>query len=359
MPDSSHPAQSSATATNAADANAAANAQPDAQSHPHAHSQPDSHAVRTFLLGWQKELCANLEALETELFGTVEGPFNFDKWQRQAAQPAAPVAPALSGEGISAVAAGGRLWERAGVNFSHVKGASLPASASANRPQLAGRAFEAMGVSIVIHPLNPYLPTTHANIRFLCAHDPQNPQAPAIWWFGGGFDLTPYYGFEEDAVHWHRCAREACAPFGAETYPAFKSWCDRYFHLPHRGEQRGIGGLFFDDVTRGGDFTESFALARSVAEHLIKGYAPIVRRRAAMPYTERERNWQLYRRGRYVEFNLVYDRGTLFGLQSRGRTESILMSMPPLVRWEYDYHPEPGSPEAELLSRYLLPQEWV
>ena len=259
------------------------------------------------------------------------------------------------GGGRSRVLSDGAVFEQAGVGFSDVFGASLPPSASAQRPELAGRSFEALGVSLVLHPLNPYAPTTHMNVRFFIA---EKEGSDPIWWFGGGFDLTPYYGFEEDAVHWHRTAREACAPFGPEIYPSYKKWCDEYFFLRHRSEPRGIGGIFFDDVNEGG-FERCFALLRSVGDHFLAAYLPILRRRKDISYGERERDFQLYRRGRYVEFNLVWDRGTLFGLQSGGRTESILMSLPPLVRWRYGWQPEPGTPEARLYEEFLKPRDWA
>jgi coproporphyrinogen III oxidase len=249
----------------------------------------------------------------------------------------------------------GAIFEKAGINFSHVHGAQLPASATAHRPELAGRSFEAMGVSLVIHPRNPYAPTSHANVRFFLAEE---SSMDPVWWFGGGFDLTPYYGYEEDAVHWHRTARAACRPFGEDIYPRFKTWCDKYFYLKHRDEPRGIGGLFFDDFNELG-FDDSFAFMRSIGDHYIPAYVPIVERRMHQPYGERERAFQLYRRGRYVEFNLVYDRGTLFGLQSGGRAESILMSLPPLVSWRYDWHPEAGSAEAQLYDVFLKSRDWV
>ena len=249
----------------------------------------------------------------------------------------------------------GGVFEQAGVGFSHVFGPGLPPSATAQRPELAGRSFEAVGVSLVFHPHNPYVPTTHMNVRFFLAeregHDP-------VWWFGGGFDLTPYYGFEEDAVHFHRTARAACEPFGPEAYPRYKQWCDEYFYLRHRGEPRGIGGLFFDDLQEGG-FDNAFAFLRSVGDHFLAAYLPIAQRRRETAYGERERDFQLYRRGRYVEFNLVWDRGTLFGLQSGGRTESILMSLPPVVRWRYGWSPEPGTPEARLYADFLRPRDWA
>jgi coproporphyrinogen III oxidase len=249
----------------------------------------------------------------------------------------------------------GSVFEKAGVAFSHVTGANLPPSASAHRPELAGKAWEALGVSLVLHPRNPYVPTTHANVRcFVAGAETAEP----TWWFGGGFDLTPYYGFEEDVVHWHRIARDAVVPFGDTLYPRFKKWCDDYFFLKHRNEPRGIGGLFFDDFNELG-CAQSFGLMRAVGDAFLPAYRPIVARRKATPYSDRERQFQLYRRGRYVEFNLVWDRGTLFGLQSGGRTESILMSMPPLVRWDYNWQPEPGSHEARLYNVFLKPRDWV
>jgi coproporphyrinogen III oxidase len=245
--------------------------------------------------------------------------------------------------------------EQGGVNFSHVYGDAMPASATAHRPELAGRKFEAMGVSLVIHPHNPHVPTSHANVRFFIAE--KEGEAP-IWWFGGGFDLTPFYPFAEDVQHWHRVSHDLCQPFGEQVYPEFKSWCDRYFFLKHRNETRGVGGLFFDDLNRW-PFADCFAFMQAVGKGYLDAYLPIVERRKAQHYGEREREFQLYRRGRYVEFNLVYDRGTLFGLQTGGRTESILMSMPPLARWEYDWQPEAGSPEALLYTDYLTPREWL
>jgi len=247
------------------------------------------------------------------------------------------------------------VFEKAGINFSHVHGGQLPASATAQRPELAGRSFEALGVSLVIHPRNPYIPTSHANVRFFIA---QKENAAPVWWFGGGFDLTPYYGFEEDAIHWHQTAKQACDPFGANTYPRYKKWCDDYFYLKHRAEPRGIGGLFFDDLNEP-DFENSFAFMRSVGDHYIPAYTPIVEKRKDHPYSEKERDFQLYQHERYVEFNLVYDRGTLFGLQTGGRTESILMSLPPVVKWRYDWQPESGSPEAELYEKFLKPGDWI
>lgn len=298
----------------------------------------DSNAVRDYLLGLQETICRQLADEDGEQ------DFIVDEWQRPA-----------GGGGRSRVLSEGAVFEKAGVNFSHVSGDALPPSASASRPELAGRSFQAMGVSLVIHPRNPRVPTSHANVRFFVAEKPG--EAP-VWWFGGGYDLTPYYGNREDCVHWHRVAADACAPFGQDVYPRFKQWCDEYFHLPHRNEPRGVGGLFFDDLSDWG-FERSFAFLRAVGDSYLPAYRPIVQRRKDEPWGERERQFQLYRRGRYVEFNLVYDRGTLFGLQSRGRTEAILMSLPPLVRWEYEYHPEPGSPEAELTDYYLRDRDWL
>lgn len=298
----------------------------------------DSAAVEQYLKGLQTSICTALE--------TTDGVATFreESWDRPE-----------GGGGISRVLSDGDVLEKAGVNFSHVMGASLPGSATAVRPQLAGRSFQAMGVSLVIHPQNPYVPTAHANVRLFVAEAPD--QEP-IWWMGGGFDLTPYYGFFEDARHWHQTAANACEPFGPEVYPRFKGWCDDYFHLKHRDEPRGVGGLFFDDLNEWG-FDTTFAFLRSVGDHFLEGYLPIVERRRNSPWSERERQWQLYRRGRYVEFNLVYDRGTLFGLQSNGRTESILMSLPPLVRWEYGYQAKAGSPEADLTDYYLKHRDWL
>jgi len=301
-------------------------------------TQPDVNAVSEYLLNLQDRICQSLEQLDQQNI------FREDQWTREE-----------GGGGRSRVMEEGAVFEKAGINFSHVHGVQLPASASAHRPELAGRNFKALGVSLVIHPRNPYVPTSHANVRFFIA---EKPGADPVWWFGGGFDLTPYYGYEEDAVHWHRTARDACQPFGDDVYPRFKRWCDEYFHLRHRNEPRGIGGLFFDDYNAPG-FTDSFAFMRSVGDHYVPAYAPIVEKRMHQPYADREREFQLYRRGRYVEFNLVYDRGTLFGLQTGGRTESILMSLPPRVTWRYDWHPEPGTPEAELYDAYLKPRDWV
>jgi coproporphyrinogen III oxidase len=305
----------------------------------------DITRVRNYLIDLQDRIVAGLEDLEPS------ARFQHDDWQR-------PTGEALNGMGRGRILEGGEVFERAGINFSHVTGQKLPPSATAHRPDLAGGRFEAMGVSLVIHPRNPYAPTSHANVRFFEAH---KEGVPSVWWFGGGFDLTPYYGFDEDAIHWHEQANMACQPFGAALYPRFKQWCDEYFWLKHRQEPRGIGGLFFDDYGADGsiDFEQAFGLMRSVGDHYLPAYAPIVARRKDTPYGERERDFQLYRRGRYVEFNLVYDRGTLFGLQSGGRTESILMSMPPEVRWRYDWHPEPGSPEAALYRDFLRPRNWL
>lgn len=272
------------------------------------------------------------------------GQFREDAWRR-----------ADGGGGRTRVLEEGPVLEKAGVNFSHIQGNRLPPSATAHRPELAGCRFQAMGLSLVIHPRNPYVPTSHANLRlFVAEPDAGEP----IWWFGGGFDLTPYYGFREDVIHWHRTARAACQPFGDDLYPRLKHWCDQYFYLPHRHEARGVGGLFFDDLNDGG-FQRCFALARSVGDHYLPAYVPILQRRRQHPYGDRETRFQQYRRGRYVEFNLVQDRGTLFGLQSGGRVESILMSLPPQVRWLYDWHPEPNSPEEALYLDFLPPQDWL
>ncbi|KQN54953.1 oxygen-dependent coproporphyrinogen oxidase [Erwinia sp. Leaf53] len=299
---------------------------------------PDIAQVKQFLLMLQDNICQQLAQADGS------GRFEEDSWQRPG-----------GGGGRSRVLRQGSLFEQAGVNFSHVYGESMPASATAHRPELAGRSFEALGVSLVIHPENPYVPTSHANVRFFIA---EKPGADPVWWFGGGFDLTPFYGFEQDAVHWHQTASDLCQPFGDDVYPRYKKWCDDYFLLKHRNEQRGIGGLFFDDLNTP-DFDTSFGFMQAVGNGFLDAYLPIVERRKALPWGERERQFQLYRRGRYVEFNLVWDRGTLFGLQTGGRTESILMSMPPLVRWEYDYQPEAGSPEAALYSDFLPVKNWI
>jgi len=298
----------------------------------------DIDSVKAYLLDLQERICI---ALADE---DGEQDFREDAWQRPE-----------GGGGRTRILADGRVFEQAGVNFSHVHGHHLPSAASARRPELAGRSFQVMGVSLVIHPRNPYVPTSHCNVRFFVA---DKPGALPVWWFGGGFDLTPYYGFEDDAAHWHSVARQACAPFGQDYYPRFKKWCDEYFFLKHRGETRGIGGLFFDDFNEQG-FDHSFAFLRGVGDSFLPAYLPIVQRRKDMVHGERERDFQLYRRGRYVEFNLVYDRGTLFGLQSGGRTESILMSLPPLVRWRYDWHPAAGTPEARLYDEFLKPRDWI
>ncbi len=295
-----------------------------------------SESVKTYFLELQQQICAALEACD----GAAS--FRRDEWQRPE-----------GGGGISRVITDGAVFEKGGVNFSHVMGDSLPATASARRPELAGRSYQAMGVSLVIHPRNPYVPTSHANVRLFVA---EKPGEDPVWWFGGGFDLTPYYGFREDCEHWHKTAAAACADWGDEVYPRFKQWCDDYFYLPHRREARGVGGLFFDDLNEW-DFERSFAFVRSVGDAYTRAYLPIVERRRDTEYGERERQFQLYRRGRYVEFNLVYDRGTLFGLQSDGRVEAILMSLPPLVRWEYDYQAPAGSAEAALAEDFLTPRE--
>lgn len=300
--------------------------------------QPDVEAVQQWLHQLHDEITRALEDLD----GTAR--FRRDRWDR-----------ADGGGGETRCLSNGAVFEKAGINFSAVHGDQLPPSASVQRPELAGKPFRAMGVSLVVHPHNPFVPTSHANVRFFVAAE---ASSEPVWWFGGGFDLTPYYGFDEDAIHWHQVAQQACAPFGDHVYARYKKWCDDYFFLRHRGETRGIGGLFYDDLNQP-DFADCFALTRSVGEHFIPAYAPIVERRRATKFTEQQRQFQLYRRGRYVEFNLVYDRGTLFGLQSGGRTESILMSLPPLARWEYDYHPAPGTEEARLYERYLKPRDWL
>ncbi|MGB5261203.1 MAG: oxygen-dependent coproporphyrinogen oxidase [Gammaproteobacteria bacterium] len=300
--------------------------------------QKEIDLVSDYLLTLQDTICDAIQATDGS------GQFRQDEWQR-----------AEGGGGRSRVMEGGAVFEKAGINFSHVFGRELPPSATAARPELAGRNFQAMGVSLVLHPHNPYIPTTHANVRFFFA---AKEGADPVWWFGGGFDLTPYYGFREDAVHWHIIAREACTPFGEDVYKNYKKWCDDYFFLKHRNEPRGIGGLFFDDLNAHG-FEHSCSLMMSVGNHFLPAYLPIVERRREMEYGEREKDFQRYRRGRYVEFNLVYDRGTLFGLQSGGRTEAILMSLPPEVSWRYDWHPEPDTPEAELYEVFLKPRDWL
>ena len=301
----------------------------------------DSQAVRAYLLGLQDRI--------TDAVAAIDGqPFLTDAWEK-------PSTERLRGSGRTRILEGGAVMERAGVGFSHVTGDTLPPSASANRPELAGCSFEAMGVSLVFHPRNPYVPTVHMNVRCFVA---TKPGADPVWWFGGGMDLTPYYGNADDCVHFHRTCKESLAPFGDELYPRFKQWCDEYFFLKHRGEARGIGGIFFDDFSTLG-FERSFEMMRSVGDTFLDAYQPILERRKDTPYGERERDFQAYRRGRYVEFNLVFDRGTLFGLQSGGRAESILMSMPPQVGWRYDWKPEPGSPEATLYTDFLPPRDWV
>lgn len=297
----------------------------------------DTTRVKTFLTGLQERIVERIEQIDGK-------SFRRDTWQRP-----------TGGGGMSCVLEEGHVLERGGVNFSHVFGTQLPPSASANRPELGGCNFEAMGVSLVFHPRNPYAPTVHMNVRFFLA---QKPDAEPVWWFGGGMDLTPYYGFAEDAVHFHSTCRKALAPFGADHHARYKKWCDEYFYLKHRQEPRGVGGIFFDDLSEGG-FEPCFNLVESVGEHFLPAYAPILERRLDTPYGERERDFQAYRRGRYVEFNLVYDRGTIFGLQSGGRTESILMSLPPIVKWRYDWHPAPTSPEAMLYSDFLIGKDWV
>lgn len=297
----------------------------------------DADTVLAYLRELQDRICAALEAVDGR------EKFQRDRWQRPE-----------GGGGESRVLRNGAVFEQAGVNFSHVMGAKLPASATAQRPELADANWTAMGVSLVIHPLNPYIPTTHANVRFFSA----SKESASAWWFGGGFDLTPYYPFDEDVLHWHQTAQAACAEFGEDVYARHKDGCDRYFFLKHRNETRGVGGLFFDDLNEWG-FERCFAYQRSVGDHFLRAYLPIVARRRDIPYGERERQFQLYRRGRYVEFNLVYDRGTSFGLQSGGRTESILMSLPPLARWEYNWQPAAGTPEARLYADFLRPRDWL
>jgi len=297
----------------------------------------DITAVKTYLTGLQDRIVDRLSELDG-------GKFLRDAWDRP-----------QGGGGVTRLIEGGTLFERGGVGFSHVYGDNLPPSASAVRPELAGRSFQAMGVSLVLHPRNPYVPTVHMNVRCFVA---EKSGAAPVWWFGGGMDLTPYYGFAGDATHFHRTCRDALAPFGADYHPCFKEWCDRYFHLKHRNEPRGVGGIFFDDLGAP-DFDTCFALTRSVGDHFLPAYVPIVEHRRAQAYGERERDFQAYRRGRYVEFNLVYDRGTLFGLQSGGRTESILMSLPPVVHWRYDWHPEPDTPEARLYTDFLVAKDWL
>ncbi|SAL20138.1 oxygen-dependent coproporphyrinogen oxidase [Caballeronia humi] len=302
---------------------------------------PDVQAVRTYLTGLQAQIASTLGDFDGAAFAT-------DTWQRGPEER-------LRGGGCTRILEGGAFFERGGIGFSDVSGDALPPSASAARPQLAGRGFEALGVSLVMHPRNPHCPTVHMNVRLLMAT--KEGEAP-LFWFGGGMDLTPCYGYEEDAQHFHRVCRDALAPFGADLYPRFKTWCDEYFYLKHRDERRGIGGIFFDDYAEPG-FERSFAMMKSVGDAFLKAYLPIIERRRDTPYTEAEREFQAYRRGRYVEFNLVFDRGTHFGLQSGGRTESILMSMPPVANWRYNWQPEPGTPEARLYTDFLVPRDWV
>jgi coproporphyrinogen III oxidase len=294
-------------------------------------------SIKDFFLDWQDRLCTGFTKLDGNKFIT-------DKWEHKA-----------GGGGISKVLTDGNIFERAGVNFSHVMGHNLPLAATQSRPQLEGASFEAMGVSLVIHPKNPFVPTTHANLRFFIANTKKNE---AIWWFGGGFDLTPYYPYKEDCIHWHQQAKLACDPFGTDIYHRFKTWCDDYFYLKHRNEQRGIGGLFFDDLNEWG-FDNSFKFIHSVADKFMTAYFPIIEKRQAEPYTVKHRDFQCYRRGRYVEYNLLYDRGTIFGIQTGGRTESILMSLPPEVRWRYNWQPEENTKEFELTDYYLKPKDWI
>jgi coproporphyrinogen III oxidase len=294
--------------------------------------------VRDYLTELQDRICAALAAADGG------GEFVEDRWQRSE-----------GGGGSTRLLLDGVVFEQAGVNFSEISGSELPSAATARRPELAGRAFHAIGVSLVVHPSNPFVPTSHANVRFFVATEGREPP---VWWFGGGFDLTPYYGFDDDAIHWHRTARKACSKFGEDVYPRFKQWCDEYFYIKHRDEQRGIGGLFFDDLNEW-PFERCFEFVRSVGDHYLEAYLPIVEKRKARRFEQPQVDFQHYRRGRYVEFNLVYDRGTLFGLQSGGRTESILMSLPPRVIWRYDWHPQPGSAEAELYERFLKPRDWL
>ena len=304
-------------------------------------SQPtvtDIESVKQFLLNLQDNICQTLEMADGK------GSFREDNWQRE-----------LGGGGRTRVLTNGQVIEQGGVNFSHVYGGQLPASATASRPELAGRSFQAMGVSLVIHPKNPHVPTSHANVRiFMAEKEGEDP----IWWFGGGFDLTPFYPIHEDVLHWHQTAKTLCDPFGDEVYNKYKNWCDEYFYLKHRDETRGVGGLFFDDLNEWG-FERSFAFMQAVGNGFLDAYVPILEKRKDISYSEQERSFQLYRRGRYVEFNLVWDRGTLFGLQTGGRTESILMSMPPLARWEYDFDPLPESNEALLYKDYLHARDWL
>ncbi|WP_036774723.1 oxygen-dependent coproporphyrinogen oxidase [Photorhabdus australis] len=299
---------------------------------------PNINQIKSFFLSLQEKICQQLEQAD----GTAK--FTEQSWQRRE-----------GGGGRSRIMQEGTVFEQAGANFSHISGTRLPVSATAHRSELAGRSYQAMGISVVIHPLNPYIPTSHANVRFFIAE--KEGESP-VWWFGGGFDLTPYYGFEEDVIHWHTTARNICQPYGEDIYPKYKKWCDDYFYIKHRNEARGIGGLFYDDLNTP-NFEHCFNFTQDIGKGFLHAYLPIVEKRKTLLWGERERKFQLYRRGRYVEFNLVWDRGTLFGLQSGGRTESILMSMPPLVRWEYDYHPEPGSAEASLYTDFLPVKSWI
>lgn len=295
--------------------------------------------VEKYLLNLQNDICEEFGGLDTK------SSFDKDVWEREDGR----------GSGITRVITNGSLFEKGGVNFSIISGDNMPKSATELRPELAGRKYTALGISLVLHPENPFIPTTHANVRFFIA---ENEEEEPLWWFGGGFDLTPYYGFEEDAIHWHKIASKACEPFGEKVYEKYKKWCDDYFYLSHRGEQRGIGGLFFDDLNEGG-FDSCFEFMKSIGNHFIEAYKPIVLKRQETPYTEKQKDFQLFRRGRYVEFNLVQDRGTLFGLQSGGRTESILMSLPPKVKWIYQFNISPNSEEEKLTNYYLKPRDWI
>ena len=295
--------------------------------------------VEKYLLNLQNDICEEFGGLDTK------SSFDKDVWEREDGR----------GSGITRVITNGSLFEKGGVNFSIISGDKMPKSATELRPELAGRKFTALGISLVLHPENPFIPTTHANVRFFIA---ENEEEEPLWWFGGGFDLTPYYGFEEDAIHWHKIANKACEPFGEKVYEKYKKWCDDYFYLSHRDEQRGIGGLFFDDLNEGG-FDSCFDFMKSIGNHFVEAYKPIVLKRQETPYTEKQKDFQLYRRGRYVEFNLVQDRGTLFGLQSGGRTESILMSLPPKVKWIYQFNISPNSEEEKLTNYYLKPRDWI
>ena len=295
--------------------------------------------VKKYLIELQQSICSEVELIEDG------ATFDQDRWTRDDKR----------GSGLTNILSNGNVFEKCGVNYSIISGDKMPKSATALRPELEGRQYTALGVSLVLHPENPFIPTAHANVRFFIAEEKGRDP---IWWFGGGIDLTPYYGFDEDAVHWHQTAKKACTPFGVDTYPKYKKWCDDYFYLSHRDEQRGIGGLFFDDLNNGG-FDECFNFMKSVGNHFSEAYLPIVKKRIDTPYTESEKDFQLYRRGRYVEFNLIHDRGTLFGLQSGGRTESILMSLPPKVKWSYQFKVKPNSEEEKLTSYFLKPRDWV